>query len=321
MIPKRIFYVWGAGEPKKRDVSVCIQTWRQVMPDYEIIELNQNDTRYFDYDKEIAENKWFRTIYDRKMWAMCSDYIRIKTLYEHGGIYLDTDVSVLKSFDGFLKDPAFVGFRSKEDGSDYNYVEPAILGAQKGNPFIKRVLDFFSENSADNIWNMPIFVINHIFQHVLDGQSRIMEYPDKKHQKIIKFDDIAIYPERFFCPLEYGASFSPDIIEPDTCSIHWWGSSWHKTDMMFFMKNKHRMTINEIDRKVASKVRKKIYLFGIKYLPIGSVKKYGDKKIVSLFGLPLMTISEDKKDIGKIKIRLFGIIPIIKIQGPSVWAM
>ena len=51
MIPKRIFYVWGAGERKPRDVQVCIQTWRQIMPDYEIIEINENSNQYFDFNE------------------------------------------------------------------------------------------------------------------------------------------------------------------------------------------------------------------------------------------------------------------------------
>ena len=48
--------MWGAGETKPRDVQVCIQTWRQVMPDYEIIEINQDDTRWFDFSKNIRHS-------------------------------------------------------------------------------------------------------------------------------------------------------------------------------------------------------------------------------------------------------------------------
>ena len=111
MIPKRIFYVWGVNDPKKRDVLACMQSWRQNCPDYEIIEINEKSKKYFDFQKELTNNKWFKTVYERKMWAYVADYVRIKTLYENGGIYLDTDVTVIKKFDKFLNDPAFVGMQ------------------------------------------------------------------------------------------------------------------------------------------------------------------------------------------------------------------
>ena len=78
MIPKRIFYVWGINDEKKRDVQVCIQTWRQYLPDYEIIEINENSKEYFDFQKELQNNKWFKTVYERKMYAFVADYIRVK---------------------------------------------------------------------------------------------------------------------------------------------------------------------------------------------------------------------------------------------------
>ena len=114
MIPKRIFYVWGAGERKPRDVQVCIQTWRQIMPDYEIIEINENSNQYFDFNENLRTNKFFRTVYENKMWAYVADYIRIKTLYDHGGIYFDTDVSAVRPLDKFLKNRAFVGIQNTE---------------------------------------------------------------------------------------------------------------------------------------------------------------------------------------------------------------
>lgn len=73
MIPKRIFYVWGINDPYKRDMQVCIQTWRQVMPDYEIIEINEQSVDFFNFQHELARNKWFRTVYEKKcglMWLI-----------------------------------------------------------------------------------------------------------------------------------------------------------------------------------------------------------------------------------------------------------
>ena len=128
-IPKRIFYVWGANEKKRRDVELCILSWRLLMPDYEIIEINENSKDYFDFQEELTSNKWFRTVYENKLYAYIADYIRIKVLYDNGGIYLDTDVSTLKRFDKYLEESAFVGMQSDSSLGSSN-LEPAILGAQ-----------------------------------------------------------------------------------------------------------------------------------------------------------------------------------------------
>ena len=95
MIPKRIFYVWGANEPKGKAELMCLFSWFQNLKDFEIIEINDNSTEYFNFQEELKNNKWFKTVYDRKMWAYVADYIRIKTLYDNGGVYFDTDVMAI----------------------------------------------------------------------------------------------------------------------------------------------------------------------------------------------------------------------------------
>lgn len=109
MIPKRIYYVWGYKEPKSRLANICLENWRDKLPDFEIIEINENVPGIFDFQKEYENNLWFKTVYDLKMWAYVADYMRIKTLYDHGGIYLDTDVTVYKDFSPLLEHKMFVG--------------------------------------------------------------------------------------------------------------------------------------------------------------------------------------------------------------------
>ena len=282
MIPKRIFYVWGAGEKKRRDVQVCIQTWRQTMPDYEIVELNEDDKTYFDYEKEIQENKWFRTVYENKLWAYVADYIRIKVLHDHGGIYFDTDVSAVKPLDKFLSDECFVGMQ------DENYVEPAILGAQKGNAFLKKVLDFYN----DGIWKLPIFTMPQIFQHFLTGEYSVNAFPDKPNQKVMKLKDITIYPERFFIPFRYKGEFTPECIEKDTHTIHWFGGSWLKPEVIDWLMNKHinpDTKLLKIERPFANK---RFCLFG--RTTVLKIAKYKTKSIVYFLHIPIFTADENK---------------------------
>ncbi len=278
-IPKRIFYVWGANEPKRIDVDLCIKTWKYAMPDYEIIEINENSTEYFNFQEELKNNKWFRAVYVRKMYAYISDYVRIKTLYDNGGIYFDTDVTTIKSFDKFLNEPAFVGLQSDKN-IKHDIVEPAILGAEKGNPFIKDVLEFY--NTA--IWDLPIYNMPQIFGYCMKKNFGDFPNKPKSKQEIVRYSTISIYPERYFIPFRYCERFVPKCIEEDTHAIHWFGASWVKPEILAFLGNKHKMPIEEIDNKLERLLKQtsknNIFQF------IFSIKNTYDKteKVVTVLG-------------------------------------
>lgn len=248
MIPKRIFYVWGANENKKRDVNLCILTWLDKCSGYEIIEINENSSKYFNFKEEINKNLWFKTIYENKLYAYISDYIRIKVLYEHGGIYLDTDVSTLKNFDTFLNNKAFVGIQN-DTKTNKNILEPAILGSTAGNEILKDVLNFYN----DEIWELPIYTMPQIFQYVLEKKYGKITAPEKSKQKIIELSDISLYPERFFIPMRVGETFNKSCIEKDTTTIHWFGGSWVKSNIDYFLKNKHKIDLNRLSKKCFNK--------------------------------------------------------------------
>ena len=323
MIPKRIFYVWGVNDPKKRDVLACMQSWRQVCPDYEIIEINEDSKKYFDFAQELKSNRWFRTVYERQMWAYVADYVRIKTLYENGGIYLDTDVTIVKPLDKFLKDKAFVGIQdSKRDGWQ-NYVEPAILGACKGNAFLKKILDFYDENSKVNIWNVNFYTMPEIFQYYLEETYKPQDYPVKAEQKIIPYKDITIYPERYFIPFRYKKIFTPECVKKDTHTIHWFGGSWLDPDILYFLENKHLRDIPPHKSLCYIKLWGVLVLTGENYNNINTVKlfnfiplikrtKYSTGEDISFLGfIPLLKI---KMKQNKTWVKLFNFIPLLKIK-------
>ena len=105
MIPKVIHYCWFGGNPLPITARDCIESWRLSCPDYEIIEWNESN---FD----VNAIPYTAGAYKDKKWAYVTDYARLKIVYEHGGIYLDTDVEVLKSLDPFLEHKAFFGTQS-----------------------------------------------------------------------------------------------------------------------------------------------------------------------------------------------------------------
>ena len=131
MIPKKIHYIWfGKGEKNER-VKHCIESWKKYLPDYEIIEWNEDN---FD----INYNDFTKSAYENKKWAFVSDVARLWVLYNEGGIYMDTDVEVYKPLDEFLNNEGFTGFE------DVHYPVTATLGAVKGNPVIKMMLDYYN---------------------------------------------------------------------------------------------------------------------------------------------------------------------------------
>ena len=134
MIPKIIHYVWVGRNPKSKLIQECIATWKEKLPNYQIIEWNEDN---FD----IHENSYIEQAYTAKKWAFVSDYIRAKAIYTQGGIYLDTDVRVLDRLDPLLNDKAFIGFENNE------YLSAAIFGAEKGHPLMKDILDYYDQKN------------------------------------------------------------------------------------------------------------------------------------------------------------------------------
>ena len=134
MIPKIIHLCWLSGEPFPTQIQQCIETWHKHLPDYEIIV----------WDKEkfnINSTLWTKQAYENKKYAFAADYIRLYALYKYGGIYLDSDVLVYKSFNDLLDLPYFIGLDYTES------FEAAIIGAEKGTPWIGELLKRYENRS------------------------------------------------------------------------------------------------------------------------------------------------------------------------------
>ena len=131
-IPKVIHYVWISGEPKPESVLKCIESWKKYCPDYEIKEWNKNN---FD----VNSNKFVKEALECKKYAFVADYVRLYALYNEGGIYMDSDVEVIKSLDEFLGHSVFSGFENSI------WLQAAIMGAEKGNEWIKLLLDYYKD--------------------------------------------------------------------------------------------------------------------------------------------------------------------------------
>ena len=126
MIPKIIHYCWFGGNPYPEDVKKCIESWKKNLPDYEIREWNEGN---FDFN----QIPYTKEAYETKKWAFITDYVRLHALNLYGGIYMDTDVEILKSLDPFLHEKGFAGFE-RIDG-----IQTGLMAAEKGHPFIREL--------------------------------------------------------------------------------------------------------------------------------------------------------------------------------------
>jgi len=220
MIPKKIHYVWPGRDEKSKLFKKCFQSWKENLPDdWEFIEWNP-DT--FDFEYHRKNNKFFDEVCERKLYAFCADYIRTVVMYEHGGVYLDTDVTLLKPIpEEILNNRMFLPIQNSLQ------VEPAVWGAEAKHPFTKKVLEFYD----NDIWHCTEFILPDLCMIELAKVYNIYRFEnDKTKQKIFKTPDgeITFYPEKYFMPVRAGDYFKPDCIEDETITIHWFNGSWHE---------------------------------------------------------------------------------------------
>lgn len=143
MIPKIIHYCWISGEDNMPDdIKKCIESWHKYLPDYEFI--NWNDS---NFDWNISE--FTKQCRKNNSYAFCSDYIRVWAIYNYGGFYLDTDVEVFKSFDELLPLHRVV---TNEKPYMNGYLETAIIGGEKGDMLLGKVVDFYNTLDTGYDW-------------------------------------------------------------------------------------------------------------------------------------------------------------------------
>lgn len=133
MIPKIIHYCWLSNEQVPEELQRYMKSWKEKLPDYEFIKWDFNR-----FDK--SSSKWVAQAFDNKKYAFAADYIRLYALYNYGGIYMDMDVEVLKSFDDLLDSAYMMAF--EREGT--TYIEAGCMGAEKNAAFIKDALDYYT---------------------------------------------------------------------------------------------------------------------------------------------------------------------------------
>lgn len=202
---KTIHYCWFGKNPKPKLILKCIESWKKFCPDYDIKEWNEDnfDVTCCDYVREA---------YEAKKWAFVSDYCRFYVLYKQGGIYLDTDVELLKPIDWLGEN--FVGFESETRVNS-----GLVRAAEKGNNVCKLMLDSYASDhflKQDGSFNLLT---------VCDRETRILCLHGMKTDNSFQIiENTKIYPSDYFNPTDM--SNGKVSISSNTVSIHHYAASW-----------------------------------------------------------------------------------------------
>lgn len=216
MIPKQIHYCWFGQKPPPRLVKRCMASWERHCPDYK---LNCWD----ETNASLKDNSYVRQAYQAGKWAFVSDYVRLKVLAEYGGIYLDTDVELVRPLDQYLCGDMFIGFESAKK------VATCVVGAAPGHPFIEHLVELYSARSfrtedgrLDETTNVDYITRELVKRGLcLNGARQQVE-------------NISLYPtECFSCKsLETGKI----TVTSNTAAIHHFQASWMSPRQRFHTK-------------------------------------------------------------------------------------
>lgn len=204
MIPKIIHYTWFSHDEMPEKIKRCMASWKRVLPDYEIKHWGMEEIQNIDSD-------FLREALDAHMWAYAADFVRLWAVYHEGGIYLDTDVEVYKSFDNLLNEKGFIG----RESSIHEFNEGVIqtlsshcFGAEKENLFIKRCLDYFKDRhfitSKNNDLPKPLRQ-NIVLLPYIQAQIAIqMGYNCSPREKGVQLltDGTKVFPAEIFDPFQ-----------------------------------------------------------------------------------------------------------------------
>ena len=236
-IPKKIHYCWLGGKEKPEDVRKYIENWKKQLVGYEIVEWNEKN---FPFEK--IQCQYLKEALEHKRWAFVTDYMRLYILYQYGGIYLDTDVELLKSFDDLLKLNSFLGLESS-----YTLCT-AVIGAKPCETWIKELLEaydkrtFVKENGKLDTMPNSQYIFNY-----LTNKYGFIYSPES--QKLV--NGLVVFTQDYFSPINY-LTMKMQVTER-TYTIHHYKGTWKSEK-----EREKDKIIGFITRIIGEKNRKKL---------------------------------------------------------------
>lgn len=209
MIPKIIHYCWFGRGKMPVMANRCIDSWKQFLPDYELRLWNEDS---FDINKV----PYVKQAYEARKFAFVTDYVRLYALYSVGGIYMDTDVEVLKPLDDLLHLPAFSGFESEHE------IPTGIMASEQHNPWAEEQLGYYKDRQfrqPDGSYDLTTNV------ELISRSMAANGFQLRNSYQVYK-NWIHIFQKDYFCPKSRSGRIT---LTPNTYCIHHFEGSWQPT--------------------------------------------------------------------------------------------
>lgn len=233
-IPKIIHLIWFGGNEYSPIVKQCINSWKKYAPDYDIKIWNEES---FD----IKSNSFTEEAYKVKKWAFVSDYVRLYALYNYGGVYIDSDVELLKPIEPILENEhAVTGYSGSE------WIPAGFMAAEPKNVWIEELLKYYDNRHfilPDGSFDMKV-------NNVIITEISKKKFGFVSGDNFIKTGNVKIYPLKYFTPYcKYPINFQKEDIKNylkhfkiDPCysyCVHYGTATWVSNRNTIFYKVKH----------------------------------------------------------------------------------
>ncbi len=225
MIPKIIHLCWFSNDPYPVEIKVCLDTWKRILPDFEIKVWNYEKAKAigFDFIDEALK---------ARKWAFAADVVRFYAVYQEGGVYMDSDIFLHKRFDELLTKDGFVTFNEK-DKAEFG-LQAAFFMGTAGNAFCKKMVDYYQHKHFEN----PDGSFNDtISPYTMSAVAKEFGWKMK--------DELQVLPELTVYPTCYVAPNNHYPIDSKTIGVHTIQGSWRqrKLGRLIELKVKHFLRV------------------------------------------------------------------------------
>lgn len=253
-VPKKIIhYCWFGPKPLSKLAKKCMLSWKRFLPDYEIKLWNEKN---FDFN----QNPFVKQAYENKKWAFVADYARLKALSEYGGIYLDTDMEIIKDISHILNDECFLGIE------DSGLVNAAVIGSKlPHNKFVDTLISNYDNLDKFDEKDIYAMTIPRQITNILNTLGF-----DKNSNEIQVFFDgsLKVYPREYFYPLSY--DYQDNKFTENSCMVHRYDATWASKPekaKLFFRRHNLKFMMKAVDICVSIKIRIKRIFNRIRRIP------------------------------------------------------